>query len=154
MGLLEAIVGATVTLVGGYLLNRKWERDRKVLEEKYERYERLISFLRLGFGDSRASDAEKTKAKEDYYRETYLVWLYAPDSVIEAINSFALAFARFVADQTWENNQASNSLASELVCAMRKDLMGEGFFLPRTKLKASDFVTTTVWDVLPGGPTS
>jgi len=132
------IVLPLATAVIGYYLSKKKELELRISEEKRKRYENLITYLRRGFMDASLPADEKIRNKKDFYEQSYIVWLYASDEVIGHINDFARAFAKHSDQKSKETEATVNKTLKDLVRAMRKDTRG------KTKLKAEDFVTTTV----------
>jgi len=122
----------------GYYLSKRKEWELMISEEKRKRYETLITYLKQGFMDPDLSTGEKEKNKNEFYVQSYIVWLYASDEVIRNLNTFARAFAELSKQNTPETNAAVQEAIKHLVHSMRKDTRG------KTKLKSKDFVTTTV----------
>jgi len=132
--LLTAVIPAAVA----YYLSRKKELELKISEEKRTRYEKLILHVKKGFFDPNITDAEKIKHKDEYYEQSYVVWLYASDEVVRGLNNFARAFAAFSTDPTPQNNETAQKSLGKVVVSMRKDIQGA------TDLSSDEFITTTV----------
>ena len=129
-----AIITAGVT----YFFTTKMELKLQIREEKIQRYERLITYLKKGFLRSKLSPQDKTDFKNKYYEQTYVVWLFAPDDVIRELNQFAVAFSAYDKERTAENDKKVRAAVNRAVLAMRKDIHG------KTTLKENEFITVTV----------
>ena len=138
LGILLPLLIAIIPIVLTYYFSKKQEIDLKINEEKMRRYENLITYIDRGFLDSTRDANEKTQNKQNYYEQTYIVWLYASDDVISNLNQFALAFSEWDKKKTPELESKVRSTIGRMVLAMRKDIRG------KTGLTESDFITTTV----------
>jgi hypothetical protein len=132
--LLTAIISAAFA----YYFSKKKELDLKISEEKRVRYEKLILQLKRGFFDRNLPDNEKIRNKDEYYEQSYIVWLYASDEVIKNLNSFARSFSDFCNRQSAEYEADVRKAMGKLVLSMRKDIRGS------TILQEDDFITTNI----------
>ena len=140
-GLLHLVVIAAIPLLSvllTYYLTKEHDLELKITQDKITRYENLITHINRGFLSSDSSDNEKAQNKRMYYEQTYVVWLYAPDDVIRALNRFALDFAAWDANKTPKLEDEVKRTMAALVLAIRKDLH------KGTCLKETDFITTIV----------
>ena len=121
-----------------FYLTKNHDLELKITQDKITRYENLITYINRGFLNSNLSDSEKAQNKRMYYEQTYVVWLYAPDSVINALNQFAFAFSAWDTKKSPHLEDKVKQAMAVLVLAMRKDVH------KKTCLTESDFVTTIV----------
>ena len=135
------VIVPVITAFLGFYLSKRREWELMISEEKRKRYETLITYMKQGFMDSDLSPEEKTKNKNEFYVQSYIVWLYASDNVIRNLNAFTKAFSKFCTQKNQETSAAVQESAKRLVHSMRKDTKGN------TKLTSDDFVTTTVKSV-------
>lgn len=127
-----------LTAIVGYWLSKRKEIELKINDEKRKRYENLITYLRRGFMDPYMELEEKVKYKNEFYEQSYVVWLYASDEVIRNINRFAIAVSECSNQNTQDEQRIMNQNLRKLVHAIRKDIKG------KTNLSSDEFLTTTV----------
>ena len=116
--------------------NNWYQRRLDYYLRKQELYSELLVHVASLYGDSKNPEVKsELNALLEHYRRA---WLYASDDVV----SSASRLMDELRGPSASENGARESALSELVAAMRRDLMAKWLWLPgtpRTKLSASDF---------------
>lgn len=133
-----AIILAVIPASATYFYAKDQDLSMKINQEKISRYEKLITSIDRGFITSRRDTSEIENYKREFYENTYIVWLYAPDSVISALNEFTATFSTWDAHGAPKNDTSVNEALGQLILAMRKDVYG------KTALKSNELITVTV----------
>ncbi len=132
------VVVAVITAVITSVLTTKKDIRMKTEESRRARYEALLTALSRGFFGSHLPDAEKASNKAAFFEQSYLVWLYGSDEVINQMNAFSSAITAFANERSPENEKRVRAAFGLLVETMRKDTMGA------TTLDASKFLSGSV----------
>lgn len=132
----EVIVATGVGTLFGWILS-EWSSWRKMsFEWKLRRYERLMERLSAfyeGVAATREGGAA-TDPRDEFLAEYRRAWLYSPDDVIRAGNTFLWAVSTSERVDAAERRRA----ALGFVTALRWDLFRWGPFR-RTRLTGDDF---------------
>jgi hypothetical protein len=92
--------------------------EDKLLEKRREVYEEIVSSLKIFI----SGHATTEELKEDFHAACSKAWLWAPDSVLQALNEFLDAQV-LLAKRTGEIDQVMvKDLYGNVVVAMRKDV--------------------------------
>jgi hypothetical protein len=93
-------------------------------------YEETVKALRIFVAGANATDAQKQAFLEHYQT----LWLWAPDSVILALNRFLDINKRFAANPDAPRDVDQQRAFAEVILAMRRDI---GF--PESELQTADY---------------
>ena len=133
-GLLPAIaivLSATAGIFSWYLSQRS-KMNLSQHRRKQERYIELLNGAQ-GFYDDTA-ESELGKGKQEFIQSYEKCWLYCPDPLIEALDTFLQS----ISDE--ESSEEKRYALGECVIQMRKDLLSRRVFgSKRTKLTAGQF---------------
>ena len=92
--------------------------EDKLLEKRREVYEEIVSSLKIFISGHAISEQHK----EDFHAACSKAWLWAPDSVLQALNKF-LDAQILLAKRTGEIDQiTAKKLYESVVVSMRKDV--------------------------------
>lgn len=142
-----SILSAAIIAALTYYFTTTQQLETKIFTEKMSRYEKIISYLYDGFINKSIIAPEQARYKAAYLKESYSLWLYAPKSVIIALQKFEKSFASYNQALNEQNknpeqiealNHQVNIDAGTFIKEMRKDTMNEDNLLD------VDFMFTTV----------
>ena len=130
--LLLPVLAGMITILGSvftWYLNERSERVSQEYSRRVERYSNLVTSMR-GFY---AGSTDKT-ARNEFYTQIRLCWLYCPDEVIRRADNFVYV-AMYKEDK---EPKEANRAFGELMVAIREDLIARRP-LAHTELKPEDF---------------
>jgi len=126
---LSGVLGVTLATLVQWLLFTREKRRWHVFSRKEELYAKMID-LTKGFYTA-SYDATQI---DTFVRMIRLLWLYAPDNVIEK----AYGFTNSVHTQQKCSDDEKNAALGDFICALRKD-MNNKKIVKRTKLTPENF---------------
>ena len=132
--LIKIMIPVFVVILG-YLMNERSKRRWEEYQRKEDSYKILLTSLK-GFYEESKND----ELKQEFIDQSYLAWLYLPDSIIHKIYSF---IDTVHTDGTKYTDDNRTETFNELIASLRKDLISRKR-LKTTKLSASDFKHLTV----------
>ncbi|MCY3679115.1 MAG: hypothetical protein OXH66_16235 [Gemmatimonadetes bacterium] len=127
MGTIIAAAIAATAAVVGWIYNGRQTRLARIRENKEVKYGQLLRYSKGFFESNR--NADDIDDFISVYREA---WLYCPDRVIKAINTF-LDLVTDTANQS--SDERKLKAHAQIVTAMRRDLLG----IDKTNLIGADF---------------
>ena len=135
--ILAGIIGSGLTYWFG-VRHLKTETEIKV---KVEKYNNLIKYLRGFIGNEASNPETGSDLKKIFFQEWETTWLYCSDDVFAAIRKFVEYVRDLDRSKVFPNghDELGNSIAGDIIVAMRKDLIRK-----RTRLTNKDFI---FWDV-------